>query len=388
MVRLIADVWPLHVQLDVPEALGPTGPPGPPGPPGATGPQGEPGVTGPMGPAGTGLEIKGTYATLADLEAATPALQPQQGWFYGVGTEAPYELYMWDDLGQSWQDWGVLQGAPGPQGPPGVTGPQGDPGVTGPQGLPGVTGPQGIPGVTGPQGADGPQGPPGVTGPQGEPGPGLVILGYYPTVADLEAAVTQPRQGDIYGVGAEAPYTLYAYDAGDGWVDIGQLQGPQGPPGVTGPQGEPGVTGPQGDPGVTGPQGPPGVTGPQGDPGVTGPQGLPGPAPIDAAAGAVTLALANAEHAIVVTSSGAINVTIPTNAAVGFAVGDEVEVVRYGTGTVTIKAATGVTVKCDANGTATSASGSSVSVPIKSQYTSVVLKKMATNEWLVQGAIG
>ena len=89
-----------------------------------------------------------------------------------------------------------------------------------------------------------------------------------------------------------------------------------------------------------------------------------------------------------INSSSAVNVTIPTNTTVGFAVGTEIEVVRYGTGTVTIKAATGVTVKYDANGTATSVAGSSVSVPIKSQYTSVVLKKMATNEWLVQGAIG
>ena len=516
MVRFVDGSWPLHVQLGVPEALGPSGPPGPPG---ATGPQGPPGVTGPIGPAGTGLEIRGTYPTLADLEAATPSIQPRQGWFYGVGESAPYELYMWDDLGQSWQDWGVLQGAEGPQGPPGVTGPQGEPGVTGPQGIPGVTGPQGVPGVTGPQGAEGPQGPPGVTGPQGEPGPGLVILGYYPTVADLEAAVTQPRQGDIYGVGAEAPYTLYAYDAGDGWVDIGQLQGPQGPPGVTGPQGEPGVTGPQGDPGITGPQGnpgvtgpqgipgvtgpqgepgvtgpqgepgvtgpqgipgvtgpqgepgatgsegpqgPPGVTGPQGEPGVTGPQGIPGvtgpqgepgvtgpqgipgvtgpqgepgvtgpqgppgvtgpqgepgvtnaiPATEKGAADGVaeldsnakvvaaqasagivsvystpTLALTHAGKRIQAESSSAISITLPTNASVAYPIGTEIEVCRWGTGSVTIRASAGVTV-CATNGASSSSKvGSEVSYPLASQYVLVSLKKIANNMWHLQGAI-
>ena len=450
MVRFVDGSWPLHVQLGVPEALGPSGPPGPPG---ATGPQGPPGVTGPIGPAGTGLEIRGTYPTLADLEAATPSIQPRQGWFYGVGESAPYELYMWDDLGQSWQDWGVLQGAEGPQGPPGVTGPQGEPGVTGPQGIPGVTGPQGVPGVTGPQGAEGPQGSPGVTGPQGEPGPGLVILGYYPTVADLEAAVTQPRQGDIYGVGAEAPYTLYAYDAGDGWVDIGQLQGPQGPPGVTGPQGEPGVTGPQGDPGITGPQGNPGVTGPQGIPGVTGPQGEPGvtgpqgipgvtgpqgepgvtgpqgppgvtgpqgepgvtnaiPATEKGAADGVaeldsnakvvaaqasagivsvystpTLALTHAGKRIQAESSSAISITLPTNASVAYPIGTEIEVCRWGTGSVTIRASAGVTV-CATNGASSSSKvGSEVSYPLASQYVLVSLKKIANNMWHLQGAI-
>lgn len=56
----------------------------------------------------------------------------------------------------------VVEGQPGPQGPPGVEGPQGPPGPEGPEG------PQGPPG---PAGQAGPEGPQGVPGEVGEPAP-------------------------------------------------------------------------------------------------------------------------------------------------------------------------------------------------------------------------
>lgn len=148
----------------------------------------------------------------------------------------------------------------------------------GEQGKQGVQGPQG---PRGEQGPAGPQGPPGETGPQGpqgekgDAGTGLDILGTYASVEALRAAVTQPKQGNMYNVGTSAPYTVYMWDTTNGgeWISQGQLQGAEGDPGPQGPQGEPGPQGeqgPQGERGPQGEQGPPGPEGPQGEPGASG----------------------------------------------------------------------------------------------------------------------
>ena len=88
-------------------------------------------------------------------------------------------------------------------------------------------------------GAQGIQGPPG---PQGSPGTGLDILGTYDTLEALKAAVTQPKQGQMYNVGTSDPYTVYMWDTTNGgeWLSQGQLQGAKGDTGDTGPQGQPG----------------------------------------------------------------------------------------------------------------------------------------------------
>ena len=172
------------------------------------------------------------------------------------------------------------QGPAGPEGPQGPQGERGPAGAKGEQGPAGPTGPQGEQGETGPTGPQGERGPAGPQGPQGEPGTGLDILGTYATVEALQTAVTSPKQGDMYNVGAAAPYNIYMWDTTatpPAWVDQGQLQGPEGP---QGPTGETGPTGPQGE---TGPQGPTGETGatgpagPKGDPGAAGAKGDPGP---------------------------------------------------------------------------------------------------------------
>lgn len=64
-------------------------------------------------------------------------------------------------------------------------------------------------------------------GERGEQGAGFVIKGYFDTFEQLQAEA-DPKQGDFYGVGAEAPYTIYAWDAVKGWVDNGQLKGDPG----------------------------------------------------------------------------------------------------------------------------------------------------------------
>ena len=140
-------------------------------------------------------------------------------------------------------------------------GPQGEKGDTGAQGDPGE---KGEPGPAGPQGETGPKGDTGATGaqgPKGEPGTGIDIKGTYATVSALEAGVESPAQGDMYNVGAAAPYTIYMWDETTepgAWISQGQLQGPKGEKGDPGPQGE------QGDKGETGPTGAQGATGPSG----------------------------------------------------------------------------------------------------------------------------
>ncbi len=48
-------------------------------------------------------------------------------------------------------------------------------------------------------------------------------LDYYATLAALEAAVTSPNAGDMYGVGTGAPYDYYVYSPTLGWVNNGQI---------------------------------------------------------------------------------------------------------------------------------------------------------------------
>lgn len=67
---------------------------------------------------------------------------------------------------------------------------------------------------------------------------GLVILGNYATVSALEAAVTNPERGDAYGVGSTNPYDVYIWN-GSAWVNWGTIEGA---PGATGNPGADGVT--------------------------------------------------------------------------------------------------------------------------------------------------
>lgn len=88
-----------------------------------------------------------------------------------------------------------------------------------------------------------------ITGPSGEDGHGLVVLGLYATLADLEAAHPTAAVGDAYAVGTAESNVIYLWN-GSAWANIGPLSGPPGP------------QGPKGDAGDTGPQGPQGDTGP------------------------------------------------------------------------------------------------------------------------------
>ena len=238
---------------------------------------------------GAGFTILGYYDTIEALNAAVEA--PKAGEMYGIGTAAPYDIYVWDAVGGQWVNNGAIQGPKGDPGETGPQGPKGDPGDTGPQGPkgdPGDTGPQGPkgdPGDTGPQGPKGDQGETGPQGPKGakgEDGKAFTISGYYESLSALQAAVATPEDGVAYGVGTAAPYDIYVWDAvGKQWVNNGAIQGPKGDQGETGPQGpkgdqgETGPQGPKGDPGEAGPQGP------KGDPGDTGDKGAQGKSAYD-----------------------------------------------------------------------------------------------------------
>ena len=253
------------------------------GPKGDKGDQGEKGDAGPRGPAGQTGEPgpKG--------DTGEPGPQGEKGQKGDKGDPFTYEDFTPEQLS-------ALTGPQGPQGPKGDTGdtgpqgekgdtgetgpqgPKGEPGDIGPQGPKGdqgEPGPQGPKGDTGDTGPQGPKGDTGETGPQGpkgdkgDTGTGLDIKGTYESLEALQSAVTQPKQGDMYNVGASAPYTIYMWDS-DQWLSQGQLQGPQGERGPEGPQG------PKGDQGEVGPQGPKGDKGDQGNVGPEGPQGPKG----------------------------------------------------------------------------------------------------------------
>lgn len=78
---------------------------------GVAGPEGKQGQRGPKGDPGTGLKILGYYDTLPALEAAAAA--PSAGDAYGIGTEPPYSIYVFDGTSHTWKDNGQLSGGGG-----------------------------------------------------------------------------------------------------------------------------------------------------------------------------------------------------------------------------------------------------------------------------------
>ena len=86
---------------------GDTGATGPQGPQGIQGIQGETGPRGPKGETGSGLKILDYYETFEALTAAVPA--PTAGDAYGVGTEEPFDIYIYGDT-SGWVNNGPISG--------------------------------------------------------------------------------------------------------------------------------------------------------------------------------------------------------------------------------------------------------------------------------------
>lgn len=66
---------------------------------------------------GKSFEVKGYYDDLDALAEAVP--NPTAGESYGIGTAAPYHIYIWDGANGKWVDNGTIQG---PKGDPGTAG--------------------------------------------------------------------------------------------------------------------------------------------------------------------------------------------------------------------------------------------------------------------------
>lgn len=69
---------------------------------------------GPQGRPGKDFQILGYYDTIADLRTAITS--PEPGEAYGVGTAAPYPIYIWDAVSQDWVNNGAIQGPAGRSG--------------------------------------------------------------------------------------------------------------------------------------------------------------------------------------------------------------------------------------------------------------------------------
>lgn len=70
---------------------------------------------------------------------------------------------------------------------------------------------------------------------------GFEVVGYFDTLEDLEAAVTEPKAGPFYGVGTEPPLKYYSWDEMHSiWADNGGIKGVDGAPGKDGVDGKDG----------------------------------------------------------------------------------------------------------------------------------------------------
>lgn len=66
------------------------------------------------GETGQGFVVKGTYGSLELLEDSVTS--PETGDAYGIGSESPYDIYIYDGANLVWVNYGQLQGAKGEKG--------------------------------------------------------------------------------------------------------------------------------------------------------------------------------------------------------------------------------------------------------------------------------
>ena len=94
---------------------------------------------------------------------------------------------------------------------------------------------------------------------------------------------------------------------------------------------------------------------------------------LNAQTASYTLVLADKGKAVEVTSASATNVTVPPNSSVDYPIGTVIEVAQLGTGQVTLVAGEGVTLQTPS------------SLLTRAQFSSLSLRKRATDTWLVTG---
>lgn len=86
-----------------------------------------------------------------------------------------------------------------------------------------------------------------------------------------------------------------------------------------------------------------------------------------------TLALTDFGKVVELNSASAVNLTVPPNSTVAFPVGTTVEVCQVGAGVVTVVQGAGVTVRTPGT------------LILRAQWSSVALRKRATDEWVLAG---
>jgi hypothetical protein len=83
--------------------------------------------------------------------------------------------------------------------------------------------------------------------------------------------------------------------------------------------------------------------------------------------------LTDAGKAVELSNSSARTVTVPPNSSVAFPVGTVIEIARMGTGTVTVVAGSGVTIR------------TAGTLVLRAQYSVLTIRKRATDEWVLAG---
>lgn len=90
-----------------------------------------------------------------------------------------------------------------------------------------------------------------------------------------------------------------------------------------------------------------------------------------------TLQLSDAGKMLIVDSSSAVTLTVPAGGSVAFPAGTEIEILRKGSGTVTLAAATGVSILSVGN-----------SKKLGDQYSTAGLKLIGSDLWILAGGLG
>jgi hypothetical protein len=86
-----------------------------------------------------------------------------------------------------------------------------------------------------------------------------------------------------------------------------------------------------------------------------------------------TLAIGDMNTVVEMNVASANTLTVPPNSSVAFPVGTVVEVAQYGAGQTTVVAGSGVTIRTPGT------------LVLRAQYSSVTLRKRATDEWWLSG---
>lgn len=190
-----------------------------------------------------GIKVVGQETSIAALPDPT-TYTGDFGDAYAIGTEAPYNLYIFTrPNGTHPNNYWFNIGKFPLQGPKGDKGDKGDTGATGATGAKGDTGPQGpqgATGATGPKGATGPIGPKGDKGDIGPVGPAFNVQGTLTSTAQLPTPTAEMQdKGYCYRIpdANGVPHIWIVQGANEvgpfSWVDIGVagIQGQQGPSG-------------------------------------------------------------------------------------------------------------------------------------------------------------